>query len=219
MGIIIGISGFSGVGKAKGSKIEGVGTIQGGEFEKLEIDGVCTVEGDLKAEILKINGVCNCNGNVEAEKFDCDGVLTVNGNLRAGMIDIDGVVTVNGSKIEADRIDCEGLLSVDGEISADVIDADGLLNAKEIVGDRIRIKSYWRRGPVALLLGIGVKKSIKYSVIDLIEGTTVELRSVRAKSVNGQDVTIGKNCRIDRVEAAGELVIHPSAQVGEGANA
>ena len=219
MGIIIGMAGFSGVGSAKGSKVEGVGTIQGGEFDRLEIDGVCTVEGNLKTETLKINGVCSCNGNVEAKNFECDGVLTINGNLRAGTADVDGVVTVNGDKIEADRIDCDGLLSVDGEISADVIDADGKLNAKEIVGDRIRIKSYWKKGPIALLLGIGVKKSMKFSVIDLIEGTTVELRGVRAKSVNGQDVTLGKNCEVERVEASGELAIAPSAIVGEIVNA
>jgi len=219
MGIVFGISGFSGGGSAKDGKVEGVGTIQGGVFDKLELDGICTVEGDLKAETLKINGVCSCNGNVEAETFVCDGVMTINGNLRAGTVDIDGVVTVNGSKIEADRIDCEGLLSVDGEISADVIDADGMLNAKEIVGDRIRIKSYWKKGPVALLIGIGVKKYMKYSVIDLIEGTTVELRNVRAKSVNGHDVTIGKDCDIDRIEASGEISIHPSSKVAEGANA
>ena len=208
---------FGGVGSVRGGKIDGVGTIQGGDYEKLDIDGVCTVEGDLKAESIKINGVCTCNGNVEADKFECDGVLTINGNLRAGTADIDGVVTVSGNKIEADRIDCDGVLSVEGEISADVIDADGKLNAKEIVGDRIRIKSYWNRGIVALLFKIGEKKSMKFSIIDLIEGTTVELRGVRAKSVNGQNVTIGKNCRIDHVEASGQLNVHPSSQIGEPA--
>ena len=213
MGIIVG---FSGVGNASGDRISGVGTISGGEYDKLNIDGVCTIDGDLKADAFSINGVCTCNGNVEAESFKCDGVLTINGNLRVGTADIDGVVTVTGNKIEADRIDCDGLLSVDGEISADVIDADGKLNAREIVGDRIRIKSYWKRGPVAVLFKIGErKKTMKFSVVDLIEGTTVELRGVRAKSVNGHDVTIGKNCNIERVEASGELVIAPSAQIGE----
>jgi len=211
------ITAFSGVGNASGSKIDGVGTIPGGVYGDLDINGVCTIDGDLKAESISIDGVCTCNGNVETGKFDCDGVLTINGNLRAGIVDIDGVVTVNGAKIEADRIDCDGVLSVEGEISADVIDADGKLNAHEIVGDRIRIKSYWKKGIVALLFKIGEKKSMKFSVIDLIEGTTVELRGVRAKSVNGQDVTIGKNCKIDRVEASGELSIHPSSQIGEPA--
>jgi len=206
---------FKGVGNANNSKVEGVGTIQGGVYKVLDIDGVCTVEGDLTAESISIDGVCTCNGNIEAEKFECNGVLTINGNLRAGAADIDGVVTVTGNKVEADRIDCDGILSVDGEISADVIDADGKLNAKEIVGDRIRIKSYWKRGIVSILFKIGEKRSMKFSVIDLIEGTTVEMRGVRAKSVNGHDVYIGKNCNIDRVSASGELRIDPKSFVGE----
>ena len=210
---------FSGVGNATGGKIDGAGTINGGEYEKLDINGACTVDGDLKVKSLSINGVCTCKGSVEAESFDCDGVMTIHGNLRVGTADIDGVVTVNGNKIEADRIDCDGLLSVEGEISADVIDADGKLNAREIVGDRIRIKSYWKRGLVAMLFEIGEKRSMKFSVVDLIEGTTVELRGVRAKSVNGHDVTIGKNCKIDHVDASGELSIAPSSEVGEIANA
>ena len=210
---------FSGTGTAAGGKIEGVGTVSGGYYSDLKIDGVCTVEGDLEAESLHINGVCTCNGNVEAKEFDCDGVLTINGNLRAGVMDVDGVVTVKGPKIEADRIDCDGVLSVEGEISADIIEANGKLNATEIVGDRIKIKSYWKRGLVSLLFKIGEKANLQFSVVDLIEGTTVELRGVRAKSVNGHDVYIRKNCNIDRVFASGELSIDPSSQIGEVANA
>ena len=220
----------NGAGFAGDSKIEGVGTFQGGVYGNLKIDGVCTIEGDIEAESIDVNGVCTCNGNVSARIFDCDGVLTIEGNLRAGTIDVDGVVTVNGNKIEADRIACDGVLSVEGEISADVIEADGKLNAEEIVGDRIVIKSYWKRGIKGLFTRagdkvgvklstkapvIGLAGSMKFSTIGLIEGTVVDIRGVRAKSVSGQNVYIGKNCEIDRVEAGGELEIHKSSVVKE----
>ena len=214
---------FNGVGSATEGKIEGVGTFAGGVYGKLKIDGVCTINGDLEAESIKVNGVCSCSGSINAGIFDCDGVLTIEGNLRAGTIDIDGVVTVNGNKVEADKIDCDGVLSVEGEISADVIEADGKLNAEEIVGDRIRIKSYWRTGlrGIFVRIGAGVGATIgkkwnsKYSVIGLIEGTEVELRGVKAKTVSGQNVSIGKYCEIERIEASGELNIHPSSKVTE----
>ena len=207
-------------GTAENGKVQGVGVIKGGDYDRLDIDGVCTVDGDLKAETLKVNGVCTCNGSIDAEKFECDGVLTINGNLRAGTIDIDGVVTINGEKVEADHIDCEGVMSVNGEISADVIDADGKLNAREIVGDSITIKSYWKRGAFAqLMIKAGEKMNKKFSEVDLIEGTTVDLQGVRAKSVNGQNVNIRKNCNIDIVEASGVLTIDPRAVVGKVANA
>jgi len=212
---------FRGVGSTKDGRIDGVGTIQGGKYDTLRIDGVVEINGDIEAESLKINGVCTCNGNLTAKVFDCDGVLNVKGNLRAGDANIDGVVTVDGSKVEADRIDCDGVLSVEGEISADFIQADGKLNALEIVGDHITIKSYWRIGVRGIFFKIGGKigdKFVrnfreKFSVIGLIEGTTVDLRGVHAKSVSGHDVSIGKGCEIDSVSATGTLHIHPKAKV------
>lgn len=200
---------------SKDGKIEGVGTFSGGVYGDLKIDGVCTINGDLEADSLNVDGVCTCNGNITAKKFDCDGVITIAGNLRSGTIDIDGVVKLGGSKVEADRIDCDGVLSINGEISADIIIADGKLNAEEILGDHITIKSYWRRGIRGMFLKGGEKIGGKFSIIGLIEGTTVELRGVRAKSVSGQNVYIGKYCEIDKASASGELYIHPTSKVGE----
>ena len=218
---------FNGVGNISKDKIQGVGNFAGGVYGDLKIDGVCTIESDIEAETLNIDGVCTCMGNVTAKVFDCDGVLTINGNLKVGAADIDGVVTVNGNKIEADRIKCDGTVSVAGEISADVIDANGIITAESIVGDEITIRSYWKKWyPKFMFLGgkksgnfsgLGLEGRIgaKFSAINLIEGTTVELRGVKAKSVNGQNVSIGKNCNVERVDASGELSIHPSAVVGE----
>lgn len=217
---------FNGVGNVTKDKIQGVGSFSGGVYGDLRIDGVCTIEGDLEADSLNIDGVCTCTGNVNAKAFSCDGVLTIQGNLRAGTADIDGVVTVDGNKIEADKIKCNGVVSVGGEISADEIDADGIINAESIVGDVIAIKSYWKKWYPKLMLrgskntdaksGFAVvgKPIAKFSVVDLIEGTTVELRGVRAKSVNGHDVIIGKNCEIENIDASGELTVHPTARIG-----
>ena len=199
-----------------GGKIDGVCNIAGGFYKELHINGVCNIEGDVETESFHIDGVCNCSGSITAEEFDCDGVLTISGNLRAGKADIDGVVTVNGDKVGADRITCDGVLSVDGEISSDVIVAKGKLVAREVVGDEITIKSYWKTSGLAgALVKLVSNVSFGYSSVDLIEGTTVDLRGVRAKSVSGQNVMIGKNCEIDRVEASGTLEIHPDARVGE----
>ena len=212
--------GSEGEGTAANSRIDGVVTCQGGVYGNLSIDGVCRIEGDLEAESLDIDGVCTCTGNVSARVFDCDGVLTVQGNLRVGKADVDGVVTVEGDKIEADEIKCVGVVNVTGEISADIINANGKINAEAIVGDHITIRSYWKHGFAKLFIWIGERFSEKnLSVVDLIEGTTVELRGVRAKSVNGHDVSIGRNCEIERVDASGRLYIDPTSRVAHVENA
>ncbi|MDR3270515.1 MAG: hypothetical protein LBT32_03230 [Peptococcaceae bacterium] len=206
---------FSGIGKQSSGKIDGVVTIKGGVYDDLDIDGVCTVEGDLETQQLKINGVCTCHGSIAATDFSCDGVLTVHGNVCVTAIDIDGVVTINGGKLEADKIVCDGVLTTEGEISADVIKANGKISAREIVGDDVTIKSYWSNGFTKLLFKITEKTGFRFSQIDLIEATTVDLRGVRAKVVNGRNVTIGKNCEIGRVDCSGQLKIDASAIVRE----
>lgn len=209
---------FNGIGNASPGKIEGVVTVQGGVYANLSIDGVVTVEGDLEADNLTINGVCTCKGGIVCDDFSCDGVLTVTGDIRADLIDVDGIVSINGEKAEADRIVCDGVIKIDGEVSADVIEADGLIDAKEIVGDRVTIKSYRKNGLTRLMLKIGEKVGIhalSHSSIEMIEATTVDLRGVHAKFVSGHDVTIRSYCKIDRVECGGALHIDPDARVGE----
>ncbi|MDR3304978.1 MAG: hypothetical protein LBS85_02955 [Clostridiales Family XIII bacterium] len=202
-------------GDITNEKIEGVVTMVGGEYGNLKIDGVVTINGDLGAQDLDIDGVCTVNGGLSAKGFSCDGVLTVQGSVRAETIDIDGVVTVDGAKLEADKIVCDGVLTVKGEISADVIEADGSINAHEIVGDSITIKSYWKKGLTKVLFNIAKKTRFRFSEIELIEATTVNLRNVRAKSVNGHDVTIGKNCDIERLDCSGTLKLDETAVVKE----
>ena len=198
------------------SNIDGVVTFPGGKYDELKVSGVCTAEGSIEANSLDVDGVFTAKGDVYADRLDCDGVTTIEGNLRARKADIDGVTTVNGDKVEADHIICDGVLTAKNQISADVIEADGFINAKEIVGDRIVIKSF--RKSTFFNLFLKIKQALNdpdFSKIDLIEATTIELRGVRAKAVNGQDIIIGSACIIDRVDCSGKLTIDPDAQVAE----
>jgi cytoskeletal protein CcmA (bactofilin family) len=200
----------------RNGKVEGVASINGGVYDDLKIDGVCTAGGSITVKRLDVNGVFTCKGDLTADVLDCDGVVNIEGNLRAKSCDIDGAVNVSGNKIEADEIVCDGALSIRGQISADTIRADGYINATEIVGDNITINSSRR----LFFFGIVVnfRKATgrpEFSVVDLIEATTVRLRGVKAKEVNGHDVEIGKNCEIERVSASGKLNISPRAKVGQ----
>ena len=198
------------------SRIDGVVTFPGGKYEELHVSGVCTAEGPIEADSLTIDGVFTAKSDVSVGKLDCDGVTTIEGNLRAKKADIDGVTTVNGSNVEADHIKCDGVLSAKNQISADLIEAEGFINAKEIVGDRIVIRSF--RKSTFFNLYLKIKETFMgpdFSKIDLIEATTIELRGVRAKEVNGQNIVIGPACIIDRVDCSGALTIDADAKVGE----
>lgn len=187
--------------------LDGVGKINGGEFGKIKVDGVGSCTGDLKAEALSIDGTFKCSGAVETGLLRCDGVAEFTSNIRAKQIDVNGVLNVKGGlKIEAEHVDCDGVINVNGEISADDIRADGCIKAKEIVGDKIYINTHMSR----------FFRFIPWenSRVDLIEATSIELRGVRARAVNGKDIVIGPHCRIDTIDCSGTLFIDSTSLVG-----
>lgn len=210
---------FSGVGNMDNGRVDGVISFPGGVYADLNINGVATAEGPIEAADLDIDGVFNARSDVHCQQLKTDGVATVDGNLRAKAINVQGVVTVHGQKIESDRIICDGVLTSDGQISADHIDAQGFINAKEIVGDNISIQSFTRsfffRMWVKLKEAVG---SQDYSVVDLIEATTINLRGVHARTVSGHDITIGPACKIEKVDASGTLSIDSDAEVRQVVN-
>ncbi len=187
-------------------KIEGMGTVNGGEYGTVSIEGMGKCNGDIKAETLTVEGLFDCRGSVNAGLLQCEGVSKIRGNIHADRINIEGVVTVSGgTKIEAAEIVCEGIITVDGEISADSIRSDGFMNAKEITGDNIFIRSRRHRF-------FGLFRS-SHSRIDLIEATTIELRGVIAQSVNGRDIIIDSGCTIENLDCSGSLFISPASRV------
>lgn len=217
--------------------IEGIQSMKGGEFSSTHIEGVVTVNGDIitnkmhveglstmkgavKAARLHVEGVTNIVDNIVSNDAKIEGVLNLSGNLKAGSLDIQGLIRSRGDKIEAEKITCEGVLNFDGEISADVVSAEGIIRANEIYGDQISIESvsiepyHWLKKGLRSLIGLEDEEKDSFSKIDLIEGTTVKLKNVRAKEVNGHDITIGDNCYVDRVDCNGTLCVSRSATIG-----
>jgi len=212
---VAGAGSFSGFGSAGKNRIDGLFNFPGGTYEDLVVDGVCTSEGPLEAHSIKIDGVFKAKSDVKADILDCDGVVTIEGNLRAGKVDVDGTVSVKGDKVEADVIKCDGILTAENQVSADIIEANGFINAREIVGDRIVIKSFKKSFFFKVFLK--AREAFihsDYSKVDLIEATTIELRGVKAKTVSGHDVIIGPACIIQKVDCSGNLSIDSTATVG-----
>jgi len=206
---------YSGVGNyssnEKDVKLDGVGTLSPGTYDSVDIAGVFSCGGDLVMQKLDIDGVFNCTGSLTTDTLDCNGVANFEQNVRAKHSDVDGAVNVKGD-YEGTTIKCDGAIRAQGTISADLIEADGFLTAREIVGEKVIIRS--RRKPF-IVIGVtrGVEKWI--GQIELIEATTIELqRKVRAKQVNGHDIYIGAGCEIESIDCSGTLTIDKRAKVG-----
>ena len=205
--------------------INGTGKIGSGDYNKVNIDGTASCDGELRCQDLNVDGMFKIEGSLEAEKIDvdgkisvignahvgelsCDGMLKIDGNVRAGSIDTDGMLTVTGN-IDAAYVKCDGMINVPhGAVSADKVKVEGCIFAKEIVGDELSINM----AKLGIFSHIFTKNSPK---LEIVEGTKVTLIGVKAQSVAGEDVTIGARCVIDRVHCTGKLIVDNSAQIGE----
>lgn len=199
-------------------RIEGIGSINGGEYDRVEIEGIGKIKGDIKVCSLFIEGVGKCLGTIETEDFYCEGIAQLTKSIRAKHIRIEGFVKLEKDKMEADDICCEGILLSNGEISADSIVVDGCISVPEIYGDRIKIthrfrdKVMFRSHNIFGMFG-GRRMEKDYSTVDMIEATNIELYGVKANSVCGNLVIIGAGCEIKQIECDGTLRIHPRANV------
>lgn len=199
--------------------IEGIGKISAGEYDIINVEGVGNINGDIKASRLIVEGVLKCNGIIEADEMNIEGVITLNKSVRVKKLKIEGVVNQKKDKIEADTIYCEGTLNSEGEISADKIVVEGHISAPEIYGEYIKIdnNSLLNKDVHLNIFGFGFhnKRGKDYSYVDVMEATTIELINVKAKSVRGNNVSIGPNCVIEEIECDGALSIDSRAKVGK----
>lgn len=196
--------------------IEGIGSMNGGQFMDLRIEGVGSNKGDIIADRIMVEGVFKSTGYIETNLLDSEGVCDFYGNIRAKRITIEGVINMKDSqKIEAESLYCEGLLNSGGDLYVDSLKAAGCLKVRGIYGDIIDINSHGKtmNSFKKLLEKINLVSHTCGSKITTIEATSIQLSGVSAQTVNGHDIVIGPGCEIDTIDCSGTLKIHESSKV------
>lgn len=189
------------------TRIDGMGTIAGGEYGSVKVSGMGKCTGDLTAQSLSVSGKFTCQGKLKVGKLTCSGTADFGGDISAASLSASGrLVLGEGCNLEAQEVRCSGYIRVGGQISADLLKAEGAINAREVVGDQIQIISHSR--------GLGALLFPTLSTVGMVEATTVSLSGVRADTVSGQNVTIGPRCDIGQVDCSGTLSVHRSAKIG-----
>ncbi|WP_372637995.1 hypothetical protein [Cohnella sp.] len=214
--------------------INGVSTASGGQYGRVKIDGVGTVEGDIVCVDFDCNGMTKIRGSLAADTMDADGMFTIDGHLSAARSFVDGHMKVRGS-LKGDSFSVNGLIRVDGNCEIESFNAEGafevngLLNvgsmdvllhgrgrAGEIGGESIRVKQK-ARGPLNKLFTWMMPRFAPELHVETIEGDEIDLEYTQADVVRGNRVRIGKGCAIGLVEYRTELSAHPGAKIGKEA--
>lgn len=190
------------------ANFEGIGTISGGKYRKISVEGIGSIRGDIFAKEMSVEGVCKGRGNITAENMNIEGVFSCTGNINVSEIaEVTGMVKISGD-FQSKDFNSSGSLKIDGLLSADNIELY-LLDKnyiKEIGGENISIAVKRKNG----ITGLFRKSKLE---VESIEGDNIRLESVYCKNVRGTNVKIEAGCVIDTVECLGNLEIDDNASV------
>ena len=232
-------------------RINGNGSISGGKYNDVIINGMGKVDGDVDCIKFRCNGESKVSGSIKSGSVKINGSASIKGNLKSDEIKISGYSGIGGA-VDSKNIHIAGQADIGGSLSSDDISIrgavkakgdcnaenfvsqgrftiDGLLNAgqieiklygpcsaKEIGGETITVK----KGNAFIIKDL-IKSLFKYYDIsntlkvDSIEGDDITLEYTHAKTVSGNNVTIGEGCEIDLVEYKNSFQQSDSSKVKE----
>ncbi len=223
--------------------INGSGSMAGGEYDHVTINGAGRCDGLLAAQTIQVNGTFQCPGILKSGKLGVNGNLRCDGDAKSDHLRVDGRFKCGG-RLAAGTASCAGMLDVDGDVLVDTLDVSGSLRLEggaKLEGNQIKCSGSIKTGghisaDEVRVTGMVTAREIvgdrvvihpgpvslspilhmfgvATSKADLIEATTVELEGVTARTVNGQNVHIGPNCTIENLDCSGALYIDPSSTV------
>lgn len=181
-------------------RCEGIGSVNGGTYDKLHVEGVFTAKGPIKANQISGEGVMKFSA-LSAETLTLEGVTKVNGLLEAGDCNSEGV-------LKAGAIIVSGNLYSDGVVNTTMLQADSatLLHnrRKESVRPFTRVRAFFS--------GRDIQEEKDARIRD-IEANKLVIEDYSVQKITGKDIVIGRYCVVDKVHADTKLRIHKTAQV------
>lgn len=204
--------------------IEGIGTIHGGEYENIRIDGVGKSVGTVITQAIYVDGLFKSKGRLETNTLKINGFHRAFYNVRAKEVKIDGLLKLRRASLLSDSISCFGVLVCTHEVNADQINIEGICSISKLYGDTINIKyhpdgnkriniprnlRFWMRSY------FGREVSLDKSIVDFVEGTKVTATKTTFKTIRAQSVSLKDHCRVEKIYCDGEIELDKTCVVGQ----
>ena len=107
-------------------KINGDGSLSGGTYGAVTVNGAGTINGDIDCVRFTINGAGTSNGRVVAQDITVNGQGTFNGEVQAGSMTVNGDASIRDG-VGIGRLAIKGHATVGGSIAAHEVDVRGFL--------------------------------------------------------------------------------------------
>lgn len=169
-----------------------------GELEALD-------KGEIVDE-LNVYGEAQFNKSVEINYLGIKGEVKIGENLKVTKTNILGELNVNGD-CDAEEFNCRGEANIKGLLNCESanIELYGYSKINEIGGEKIKVKK-----PSNIF---GRKRgSLKCFIIEADE---IDIVNTECKIIRGNNIVIGKGCKIDKIECTGALIIDKNSEVKE----
>lgn len=196
-------------------KFSGSASIKGNvKTEIIEVSGSVKVNGNVDSDEIKVSGGSQISGDVRTRKIKISGGSSIDGNLHGEEVDISGSINIK-KDCESESFKASGGMNIEGLLNAGEVNINlyGRCRAKEIGGENINVRlSAFDDSIVAKFL----KTMFSYRrelITEAIEGDNIYLEGTTAKIVRGNNVTIGRECYIEKVEYSGEINILDDGKV------
>lgn len=197
--------------------ISGVSKTSGGFYDRVSVDGMSKINGDLDCRDLIVNGTLKMRGALVADNIAINGIGTVEGPLKVSTVRVDGVATLRGD-VSGGTFEVNGKCRIDGKMEGDRIQIDGVVT---IVGD-VQCEEFASEGNVQVegLLNAGSVEMHLYSgsSVQEIGGERIDVRRserggfwkgigiggtarLKAKVIEGDDVFL-EDTEADTVRGA-----------------
>lgn len=186
-------------------RCEGIGSVNGGTYDKLHVEGVFTAKGPIRANLVTGEGVLKFSA-LSAETLTLEGVTKVTGLLEAGSCNCEGV-------LKAGAIIVSGNLSSDGVINSTMLQAD----SATLIHNSKKETTRPFAGIRAFFTGRDIQDDKSARIRD-IEANTLVIEDYSVQKIIGKDIVIGKGCIVEQVTADTKLRVHRTATVKDFTN-
>lgn len=210
--------------------INGFGSANGGEFDRVSINGKGTVNGNLQCHFFECNGSGAVNGDIKGETVKISGNAKIDGKIYTTDLKVEGRGSIKGDvymnkmiiagtasiggNVKGEDLKVQGKIVVDGDCEVEAFKAEGQFNVQGLLSaETIEIHTYGEskakeiggqtiRVKQKTNFLLNLLKTVKSVQLeaDLIEGDHITLENTKAKIVRGNHIIIGENCEIDLVE-------------------
>jgi cytoskeletal protein CcmA (bactofilin family) len=224
-------------------QIAGGGSLDGGTYGAVTVNGVGTIRGDVTCDRLTINGAATATGGITANTIEVNGTARIDGVVQAQSLTVSGETTLaRGAGIgtvvargrlgvygdlNARSVDVKGNLNVTGAVTGDSVTIEGIVRAERIAASTVEIGLH---GPSTVseieARKVTVSKGTGWAGLSVmtilgerrltatsIAANDVSIELTTANSVRAGDVRLGDGCRVGLVAHTGRLEQLPGALV------